>query len=72
MSLYETEPTWRYRVTLAAGGEILAHPRDCRRTIDSRTPPPNEIPQTVWEININGVIRRLWPEDIARIDQEPV
>ena len=72
VSLYEKEPDWRYRITLAAGGEIIAAPRDTRRVIDSRTPPPNERPQTVWEVQVNGIIRRLWPEDIAAINQEPV
>jgi hypothetical protein len=68
LSLYAKEPDWRYRVTLAAGGELLVDPRDCKRVIDKRTPRSPAV--TVWEVRVNGVIRRLWPEDIARIDQE--
>lgn len=72
MSLYATPPTWRYRIRLAGGGELVMDPRDCRRVIDSRTKPPNERPVTVWEVTVNGVVRRLWPEDIAGIEQEAV
>jgi hypothetical protein len=68
--MYAKEPTWRYRIRLADGGELFLDPRDCVRVIDSRTKPPNERPETVWEVRVNGVIRRLWPEDIADIEQE--
>jgi hypothetical protein len=70
MSMYAKEPTWRYRIRLAAGGELVLDPRDCVRVIDSRIPAPNASPQTVWEVRVNGVVRRLWPEDIAGIEQE--
>ena len=66
--LYATPPEWRYRITLAAGDEILADPRDCKRVIDKRY--PQSAPETVWEVLVNGVVRRLWPSDIAGIEQE--
>jgi hypothetical protein len=70
--LYEKPPTWRYRIELAEGGQILADPRDCIRVIDSRTAPPHERPVTVWEVRVSGLVRRLWPEDIAAIEQEAI
>ncbi len=70
MGLYAKEPDWQYRIRLNAGGEIVAAPRDCIRVLDKRTPQAS--PQTVWEVRVNGVVRRLWPEDIAGIEQESV
>jgi hypothetical protein len=70
VSLYATPPTWRYRIRLTAGGEVLVDPRDCRRVIDKRN--DAAAPQTVWEVAVDGVVHRLWPEDIAGIEQEAV
>lgn len=66
------DPGFRYVFRLADGGSVEVHPRDAQRVIDSRTRPPNERPEVVWEILVNGVVRRLWPEDIVGVEQEAV
>ena len=64
------DPGFRYVFRLADGGVVQAHPRDAIRVLDKRTPQSD--PATVWEVRVNGVIRRLWPEEIVSVEQEAV
>lgn len=70
MSHIPRDPGYRYVFRLAAGGVITAHPRDAIRVIDKRH--EQAPPVTVWEVKDGGVVRRLWPEDIANVSQEAV
>lgn len=63
-------PTFRYVFRLADGETLLAEPRQARRTVDRRNDAAPTV--TVWEVESNGIIRRLWPEDIVSWAQEEV
>ncbi len=64
------DPGFRYVFRLADGEVVHAHPRDAIRVMDRRN--DGAPVQTVWEVRVNGVIRRLWPEEIAGVEQEAV
>lgn len=55
---------FRYVFTMRDGETITAAPTEARRVIDTRV--PGAKPETVWEIQVRGLWRRFWPEDIVR------
>jgi len=62
---------WIFTLTDAAGGgTITADHRDVKKTLDKR--PPFSQPQLVYEVLDGRVWRKLWPEDIQRVEQETV
>jgi hypothetical protein len=69
MSLYAKPPDWRY-VFKTSDGELSLDPRDCRRVIDKRA--PQALAETVWELTVNGVVRRYWPEQVQSFDMVAV
>lgn len=65
----QLSPDFRHVFRLRDGEVILVAHRDARRTIDRRS---DRAPiETVWEVTMpSGLVRRLWPEEIASWDQE--
>ena len=64
-------PAYRHVFILTDGETIIVPDYAARRVIDRRS---DRAPvQTVWEVTMpSGLLRRLWPEDIASWDNEPV
>lgn len=64
-------PPFRWRITLRTGDTILVPPNHVKRTLDKRF--PNAPPLVVYEVQLpNGLVTRLWPEDIASLEQEGI
>lgn len=66
---YVKEPGWRY-VFQTSDGPLDLNPRDCKRTLDKRS--EHAPVETVWELTVNGVVRRYWPEQIASFEMVEV
>lgn len=52
----------------AGGGTISCDHRSVKKTLDKRL--PGEQPQLVYEVHDGKMWRRLWPNDIVRVEQE--
>lgn len=61
---------FRYVFKLRDGETIIASPKEARRTLDRRH--DDAEPELVWEIQVRGVWRNFWPEDIAEWTTEAV
>jgi hypothetical protein len=61
---------FRWQIKTADGETIVAAPSEVERVIDRRG--EWEKPRVVYEVKINGIIRRLWPEDITNMDMIPL
>lgn len=64
------DPGFRYVIQTKSHGELTLHPRDAKRTVDKRN--PAAAAETVWECTVNGVVLRLWPEEIVKFDMQEV
>jgi len=62
---------WVFTLTdHAGGGTISIDHRDVKKTLDKRH--PNQAPVLVYEVLQGRIWRKLWPEDIQRVEQETV
>jgi hypothetical protein len=61
---------FRWKFKLVDGTSLILGPSYVTKVIDRRG--EWEQPRLVYEVNVNGIIRRLWPEDIADVEQIPL
>ena len=59
---------FRYVFTLTDGETITCAPNEARRILDKRH--ANAQPETVWEIQVRGVWRTFWPEEIRGYEMD--
>ena len=68
--LLEPGPEFRHVFRLRDGEVLVVPARDARRVLDRRGDGAPVV--AVWEVEVRGVVRRLWPEEIAGWDEEDV
>lgn len=64
----ETLHPFRYVFKLTNGETITCAPNEARRVLDKRHPLAQ--PETVWEIQVRGIWRTFWPEEIQGYEMD--
>lgn len=62
------DPGYRYVFVLTSGETLTVEKRDAKRVVDKRTAMSD--PETLWELTVNGVVRRVWMDEITDWRQE--